>query len=72
MRDKSTKEMFTQDDDAANICRDLCLDNNLIMRAVQQSMVICPPLIITNAEIDELVDKAWIGLTATAERFGLM
>ena len=35
-------------------------------------MVICPPLIITNAEIDELVDKAWIGLTATAERFGLM
>ena len=72
VRDKSAKEIFTQDDDAANICRDLCLDNNLIMRAVQQSMVICPPLIITNAEIDELVDKAWIGLTATAERFGLM
>ena len=72
VRDKSTRENFTAEDNAANICRDICLDNNLIMRAVEQSMVICPPLIITRTEIDELVEKAWTGLNETAARFGLL
>ncbi|CAN0600201.1 unnamed protein product [Laminaria digitata] len=34
-------------------------------------MVICPPLTITHAEIDELIDIASAGLSETAARLGV-
>ncbi|WIE50317.1 aspartate aminotransferase family protein [Pseudomonas sp. GM17] len=40
------------------ICRQFCFDNGLIMRAVGDTMIIAPPLVITKEEIDELVSKA--------------
>ncbi len=40
------------------ICRTFCFENGLIMRAVGDTMIIAPPLVISFAEIDELVDKA--------------
>ncbi len=40
------------------ICRTFCFDNGLIMRAVGDTMIIAPPLVISFAEIDELVEKA--------------
>jgi len=39
-------------------CREHCLDNGLVMRAVDDAMIISPPLTITASEIDELCDKA--------------
>ena len=57
-------------DDAAVKCRDACIQRGLIMRAVGQSMVLSPPLVITRAEIDELIEKARIGLDLTAQHFG--
>ncbi len=48
--------------DAANKvgikCRDLCMNAGLVMRAVGDTMVISPPLIITESQIEELVDIA--------------
>ena len=35
--------------------RDLCIANGLMVRAVRDTIVMCPPLIITQAEIDQLV-----------------
>ena len=40
------------------ICRQHCFDNGLIMRAVGDTMIIAPPLVISTEEIDELVEKA--------------
>ena len=40
------------------ICRTFCFDTGLIMRAVGDTMIIAPPLVISKAEIDELVTKA--------------
>ncbi|MNC79557.1 putative aminotransferase [compost metagenome] len=40
------------------ICRTFCFDNGLIMRAVGDTMIIAPSLVITHEEIDELVTKA--------------
>ena len=40
------------------LCRDLCIENGLVMRAVRDTMIIAPPLVITHAQIDELVEKA--------------
>jgi putrescine aminotransferase len=48
------------------ICRGHCFANGLIMRAVGDTMIISPPLVISKAEIDELVDKARQCLDLTA------
>jgi putrescine aminotransferase len=37
------------------------------MRAVGDSMIIAPPLVINHQQIDELVDKARIALDQTRE-----
>ncbi|SLN27681.1 Omega-amino acid--pyruvate aminotransferase [Roseovarius albus] len=47
---------------AGLICREHCFANNLVMRHVGDRMVISPPLVITNAEIDTLVERAWKAL----------
>ncbi|MEC8153556.1 MAG: aspartate aminotransferase family protein, partial [Pseudomonadota bacterium] len=48
------------------ICRDFCFRNNLVMRAVRDSMVCSPPLPIADDEIDLLVERAWAALDQTA------
>ena len=40
------------------ICREHCFNNGLVMRHVGDTMIIAPPLVISNSEIDELVSKA--------------
>ncbi len=44
------------------ICRERCFANNLVMRHVGDRMVISPPLVITEAEIDLLIDRARLSL----------
>jgi putrescine aminotransferase len=41
------------------------------MRAIRDIMVLSPPLIISRAEIDEMVGVARAALDATAEELGL-
>jgi putrescine aminotransferase len=50
------------------ICRDFCFQNGLIMRAVRDTMIIAPPLVITREQIDELAEKARRCLDLTYER----
>ncbi len=42
---------------AGPIVRDLCIANGLMVRGIRDSIVMCPPLIITIEQIDELVGK---------------
>ena len=37
------------------VCRGHCFGNGLIMRAVGDRMIIAPPLVITRAQIDEMM-----------------
>ena len=71
VKDKKSRTIFTTEENAANQCRDLCLQNNLVARAVGQSLVLSPPLIITREQVDELIDKMRIALDLTAQAFGL-
>jgi putrescine aminotransferase len=71
VKDKRTREIFTAQDDAANFCRDVAVEHGLIMRAVYQSMVLSPPLILTRTQVDELTEKARHALDATAKKFGI-
>ena len=40
---------------AGPVVRDRCIANGLMVRGIRDTIVMCPPLIITHAEIDELV-----------------
>ena len=68
--DKEKKVFFDGDLDVGFKCREHCFNNGLIMRAVGDSMILCPPMVISNAEIDELVDKARRALDLTAKQIG--
>lgn len=57
VKDKATRARY-EGRGAGMICRQFCFDNGLIMRAVGDTMIIAPPLVISEAEIDELVAKA--------------
>ncbi len=71
VKDKNTKEFFDPSSGAGIVCREANLTRGLIMRAVEDSMILCPPLIITKSEIDELVEKASAGLRQTEEHFDI-
>lgn len=71
VKDKDKKTLFAKEDKVGTRCRDHCFENNLIMRAVDQSMVMSPPLTISKAEIDELIEKAELCLNLTARDLGV-
>lgn len=72
VKDKATKELFPDETDIGFKCREHCFANGLVMRHVGNSMILCPPLIITESEIDELVTKARLALDLTAKQIGVM
>ncbi len=67
VRDKATRERFAPLGRVGTVCRDLCVENGLVMRAVGDTMIISPPLVIDKSQIDELVDLARRSLDLTAE-----
>jgi len=66
VQDKATRKRY-EGKGAGMICRTFCFNNGLIMRAVGDTMIISPPLVISFAEIDELVEKARKCLDLTLE-----
>ncbi|MBK3505634.1 aspartate aminotransferase family protein [Pseudomonas sp. LF135] len=57
VQDKATRKRY-EGRGVGMICRTFCFENGLIMRAVGDTMIISPSLVISKAEIDELVTKA--------------
>ncbi len=55
VKDKATKVCFDADLGVGMICRGHCFGNGLIMRAVGDRMIIAPPLVMTHAQIDEMM-----------------
>ena len=54
---KGSNERFCgKEGTAGPYVRDACIRNGLMVRAIRDSIVMCPPLIITHAEIDRMVD----------------
>lgn len=56
--DKETNQRFDEEQGVGTICRNLSVANGLVMRAVGDTMVVAPPLVLSHAEADELIDKA--------------
>jgi len=63
-------EMFAPEVDIGMVCRGHMFGNGMIMRAVGNRMIIAPPLVMTHAQIDEMMalirdclDKTLVDLT---------
>ena len=55
---KPSRAFFPERGTVGTRARDLAMKNGLVMRAVWDTLIAAPPLVITRAEIDELVSKA--------------
>ncbi len=56
---KESRARFAADEGSVGlICRERCFANNLVMRHVGDRMVVSPPLVITQDEIDTLITRA--------------
>ncbi len=55
VKNKQTMERFDPDLSVGMVCRGHCFGNGLIMRAVGDRMIIAPPLVMTRAQIDEMI-----------------
>jgi putrescine aminotransferase len=69
---KPARSFFPRDMDVGTRCRNHCVSGGLMMRAIRDTMVLAPPLIATETEIDEIVAKARHGIDATARDLGKM
>ena len=69
--DKRSRAKFNPLGSAGTVCRDLCVENGLVMRAVGDRMILSPPLIITREQIDELVEKVALSFDMTARELGI-
>jgi len=68
--DKPQRTFFEERGKVGALCRDFALENGLILRATQDSMLLSPPLVIRHAEIDELIDKTVKALDQTWAALG--
>lgn len=67
VKDQDSLERFSEDDGVGTICRDFLVNNGLVMRAVGDTIVTAPPLTLSHAEADELIEKAWKCLDLTRQ-----
>jgi putrescine aminotransferase len=64
--DKPSRRRFAGAGATGTRCRDLSVAHGLVMRAVGDTMIISPPLVISREEVDELVVRARMALDALA------
>jgi len=57
VQDKATKQPFPGDLSVSERIANACTDQGLICRPLGQSIVLCPPFILTPAQLDEMFDK---------------
>ena len=65
VKNKATREMFDPSFSVGMICRGHCFNNGLIMRAVGDRMIIAPPLVMTKADIDDMMKLVRLALDLT-------
>jgi putrescine aminotransferase len=70
VKDKGKREFFDKDLDVGTQCRNHCFSNGLVMRAIRDTMVLAPPLIVTREEVDEIVRLARLCFDLTARDLG--
>lgn len=67
-----TNRRFGAGGQAGPIVRDACIARGLMVRAIRDAIVMSPPLVITHAEIDRLVDTIKAALDESAAKLAAL
>ncbi len=67
VQNKTTKAPFDGEHTIAARCLGFCQQNGLIVRAVGDAVALCPPYIVTEAQVDEIFDLFGKGLDSTLD-----
>jgi putrescine---pyruvate transaminase len=70
--DKPHRTFFSRESDVGTHCRNYCFSSGLIMRAIRDTMVLAPPLTVSETEVEEILGKARIAVDRTARDVGKM
>jgi 4-aminobutyrate---pyruvate transaminase len=70
--DKTTREFFPGDRNVGTHCRNYCFGSGLVMRAIRDTMVMAPPLIVRELEVEEMIGLAKSAIDRTAKDLGKM
>ena len=70
--DKGQRRYFDAELGVGTHCRNYCFASGLIMRAIRDTMVLAPPLIVNEQEIEEIIAKAKDAIDRTARDFNKM
>ena len=70
VKDKASREHFEEPGKVGNRFRDICFENDVILRVVRDAVVFSPPLTMSRDEIDEMVRRAKHCIDLTAKEFG--
>ena len=65
VKDRATKEAFPKELGVGAYCMDRCYEHGLIVRAIGDNVCVCPPLIISENQIDEMFSKLELALDET-------
>lgn len=66
VRNKNTHEPFAKNQKIGAICAALCEKHGLMLRAIGDTLALCPPLVISETEIEELLARLRLALDETA------
>ena len=70
--EKPKRSFFPRDAEVGTRCRNYCFADGLVMRAIRDTMVLSPPFIVTEKEVDEMIAKAKDAIDQTARDVGKM
>jgi putrescine aminotransferase len=70
VEDKKARRPYPRSRDIGTVCRNHCFSRGLIMRAIRDTMVLSPPLVVSEGEVDEIVSLAKLCIDATAKELG--
>jgi putrescine aminotransferase len=66
------REYFADVGNVGAHCRNYCFKSGLISRAIRDTMVLAPPFIISESEVEEIIAKLKAAIDSTARDFGKM
>ena len=70
VRDKAQRRFFPDPGTIGTLCRNYCFDDGLVSRAIRDTMVLAPPLVIRESEVEEVIAKLKSAIDRTAHDVG--
>ncbi len=70
VHDKKERRLFPDPGNIGTLCRNYCFDGGLICRAIRDTMVLAPPLVIAESEVEEILAKLKSAIDNTAKDCG--